>query len=128
MSDSPDRSPATRRLARAGAIACSLGLGAFVIVHAQLGCDAPASEVPGSADAAAQPVAPAVAPPEAEPASPPTPEPSAQATEPEPEPEPVVNAPVYMPASKSGGDFGAMPFPGEAAAQAPTQQAVPEPR
>ncbi|MCA9684204.1 MAG: hypothetical protein KC457_18555, partial [Myxococcales bacterium] len=94
---------------------------------AQFGCDAPASapETPKaepSTDAKAEPTAPAVA------------EPSAPAAEPEaakagapielvgkPKADPG-SEPVYMPASKSGGDWGAARLPLE-----PQQQQAPNP-
>jgi hypothetical protein len=133
------------RVARGGALVCSLALGVFVIVNAQLGCDAPASDGPPPAEPAAK-LEPAA---KVEPAA--KLEPAAKAPEantdaPEPKVEPAANPdeppppelvgtpnnkkklePVYMPASKSGGDFGAMQFPGQgtlnpAPNAAPTQQ------
>lgn len=144
MSDrSPNRPPLRHRVARGAALACSLGLGALVVVNAQVGCDAPV-ETPS--EDAATPTAPA--PPTAKAPSdapaPVTAEANAPVAEPEPAPSPAAEAPsdatptaiepkkppVMMPASKSGGDFGAMRFPGEAsktnAAQQPHQQAVPQ--
>jgi hypothetical protein len=121
------------RVARGGALVCSLALGVFVIVNAQLGCDAPASTAPppASSEPKAEPAAKVEAPepePKVEPAANP---------EDEPPPEPAAasnkNAkpePVYMPASKSGGDFGAMQFPGQGQinpapkSEATAQQAV----
>jgi hypothetical protein len=116
---------------RVAALSCSFGLAAFVIVHAQFGCDAPAttatpSEPSGepALEPAPEPASPSPNPaPNASPAPSPDPNPDPdpspapnpdQVAEPEPEPEPV-----FMPASKSGGDYGAMRFPGEPSQQAP---------
>jgi hypothetical protein len=126
-------------VARGGALVCSLALGAFVIVNAQLGCDAPASTAPPPADAAKVEPATKVESAKVEPAKV-EPEANAEAPEPnaappaEPEVEPAAKVepakaePVYMPASKSGGDFGAMQFPGQGqinpAPEPPQQQAV----
>jgi hypothetical protein len=127
-----DPSLMRHRVARGGALACSLALGGFVIVNAQLGCDAPADQAPEQTKPAekSEPakVEPAkVEPAKAEPAAvePAAVEPAAvepAVAEPAVEPPPAdkgnrANAakaePVYMPASKSGGDFGAMQFPGQ---------------
>lgn len=132
------------RVARGGALAVSLALGGFVIVNAQLGCDAPASTAPppASPEKKAEPEKQAEPATKVEPAATaelpnPNAEPAAKAeVEPPPEPggspkEGVKVEPVYMPASKSGGDFGAMQFPGQgqinpAPNAAPSQQAVQE--
>lgn len=123
-----DQGSLRHRLARTAALALGLGLASFVIIHAQFGCDSPASNAPPPKDTA--PVEPAPAPAVQEPES----EPAVVEPQPDPEPAAVVEPPssleaaaanpVFMPASKSGGDFGAMPFPGE---QAPTQQQNPAP-
>jgi hypothetical protein len=135
-----DRSSTPRaRLARGAALACSLTLAGLVVTNAQLGCDAPAhDDTPDSkspsAKAPAEPARPAEpAAPDVEPDHGPTPAAAVEVAKPEPEPKPEPKPePVFMPASKSGGDFGAMRFPGEArelpqqqnpAPQAPTQQA-----
>jgi hypothetical protein len=117
-------------MARGVALVLSVGLGLGVIVNAQFGCDSPASNAPPPKDST--PVEPAKASEpqveprvEPQPQAAPAPNPAAQA-----EPAPAAKAkaapePVYMPASKSGGDFGAMQFPGEQAAT--PQQANPAP-
>ena len=136
MSDRPLR----HNLARTAALALSLGLATFVIVNAQVGCDSPASTAPPPKDAP-----PVVEPPppvaiEAEPPAKPDSEPAVEPAEviaegrpsetppPPSDPPPAANEPaanpVFMPASKSGGDFGNIKFPGE---QAPTQQQNPAP-
>jgi hypothetical protein len=115
------------RMARTVALVLSAGLGVFVIVNAQFGCDSPASNPPPAKNGAS--VEPAKV---SEPQPQPEPQPQAQ---PQPAPEPNPPAvkvepapePVYMPASKSGGDFGSMRFPGEGS-QAPQQQANPAPK
>jgi hypothetical protein len=110
-----DRPPLGPRLARTAALALSLGLASFVIVHAQFGCDSPASNAPPAKEPAKTDA------PAAKPAAEPNSELEAQPTEAQPtdaqpatpsDDAPAPN-PVFMPASKSGGDFGAMPFPGE---------------
>lgn len=116
-----DRPSAVQRGARAAAIAASLGLFAFVIVNAQFGCDAPATNAPPQDTKKSEPNANA----EPQPAAEPKPDPDASAptnaaAEPSPSAEPKpneleANEPVFMPASKSGGDFGSMRFPGEQA-------------
>jgi cytoskeletal protein RodZ len=108
---------------------CSLTLGAIVILNAQFGCDSPASTAPPPAEPAAktEPAANSVATPEPTTPEPTTPEPTTpepttpEPTKTEPNVKPAANAapeeivePVYMPASKSGGDFGRMQFPGQA--------------
>jgi hypothetical protein len=143
-----DPSLIRHRVARGGALVCSLALGMFVIVNAQLGCDAPATtEPPPASPAAKGEPAPTDEPAKVEPAAKIEPAANAEAPEPNvaplapPEVEPAAepasasnkkggNAePVYMPASKSGGDFGAMQFPGQgqinpAPEPTPQQQAV----
>jgi len=140
-------------LVRAAAVVLSLGLGLAVVVNAQFGCDAPSKAPPADVEEASK-AAPATKveaanteaavtePAKAEPAAKvepaATPEAAAKA-------EPAANAagkgsananPVLMPASKSGGDFGAMRFPGQkgttgeahdeqAPNQAPAQQQAP---
>lgn len=114
---------------------CSLTLGAIVVLNAQFGCDAPASTAPPPAEPAkkdeAQPAKSAEPAKAAEPEA--KVEPPADPAEPTPSNDPVANPPaksnaepepVYMPASKSGGDFGRMPFPGQAPAQ--QQQQAPQ--
>ena len=135
--------PATprNRWTHTAALSVSIGLGLFVVVHAQLGCDGPASTAPADSPAAKQ-AAPGSAPaaatepdpaPTATPAATEPPAPADPGASPDANPAtpaPAKPEPVYMPASKSGGDFGAMRFPGEPQAapnpapeQAPTQQA-----
>jgi hypothetical protein len=118
------------RVARGGALVCSLALGGFVIINAQLGCDAPTSTAPPPADKAeaakveAAKVEPVKTEPEKVEAA--KVEPAAvddAPVEPAAEAPPAAEGnktnraaksePVYMPASKSGGDFGAMQFPGQ---------------
>lgn len=129
-----DQPSARVSLAKAAALACSVGLGLLVVVNAQFGCDSPTASPPENKQAAPTPDSKpdpepkAAAEDEAGPAVPaavnaaPAP---AEADEPAAKPAANVDAapkhekPVLMPASKSGGDFGAMRFPGE---QAPTQQ------
>lgn len=121
---------------------CSLALGALVILNAQFGCDAPASTAPPPSEPEKK-----IEPAKTEPAKtePATTEPAkvepAVNTIAEPEPttaanveppakvEPAANAapePVYMPASKSGGDFGRMQFPGQANPAPEPQQQAPQ--
>ena len=121
---------------------CSLTLGAIVILNAQFGCDSPSTEAQPDAAKKSEPAKsePAKSEPAkveaAKTADPVPPDPSKVEpavdpnAAPEPEPEkkndPKAEAePVYMPASKSGGDFGRMQFPGQAnpAPQTPQQQA-----
>src|SRR5690606_38050109 len=66
-----DRSSAAHRAARAAAVALSLGLFAFVIINAQFGCDAPATNAPPQ-EAAGQAAK------QAEPAAEPKPEPTTE--------------------------------------------------
>lgn len=116
-------------MARGLALLLSVGLGSLVVVNAQFGCDSPASNPPP--------------PKQAEPASPANPEPAPK-PEPRAEAEPTPNEsaraiadveldaaappsnnaaePVFMPASKSGGDFGSVHFPGEQSATQQQQQ------
>ncbi|HLT35503.1 MAG TPA: hypothetical protein VK034_04435 [Enhygromyxa sp.] len=128
MSDRP-----SHRVARGVALALSLGLASFVIVNAQFGCDSPASNAPPAKDTA--PVEPAKrdaepqpSKPDSEPAVKPDSEP---AVADEPANRELVGAgrggvgesePVFMPASKSGGNYGSMRFPGE---QSPSQKVEP---
>jgi hypothetical protein len=129
-----DRSSMRHRVARGLALVLSVSLGALVVVNAQFGCDAPASNPPASNPPAPKEAAPEPAPretPEPAPAQKPVSEPAVDAEPPattpagvaEAEPDPTAlpsnSEPVFMPASKSGGDFGSMHFPGE---QSPTQQ------
>lgn len=124
------------RVAKGAALVCSSSLGLLVIVNAQFGCDSPSATAPEdskpvTAEPAPQPANAAQADPtapnavNAAPAPAPATRAPANANEPvnaEPKPvedQPKHEDPVLMPASKSGGDFGAMRFPG----QAPTQQA-----
>src|SRR5690606_18534639 len=111
MSDRPSPSG---RVARAAALVCSLALASVVIVHAQFGCDAPASTEPAPTKSDPVPASPTpseVTPPAAE-----TPTTVEAAPEPEPEREPKPKplsenkAPVFMPASKSAGDFDSLPM------------------
>lgn len=101
-------------LLRGLAVCSSLTLGVLVVANAQFGCDAPKQgDAETDAPAAPEPVAPA---PEATPEAAPEPTPDTKA-------EPANAAPsmadslgdsrTFMPASKSGGDFGAARFPGE---------------
>ncbi|WP_146155327.1 hypothetical protein [Enhygromyxa salina] len=133
---SSPRPSASLRVARGAALACSLGLGLLVVVNAQFGCDSPTATPPEKeapalapdskpAAAAASELTPpaavnaAPAPAEADPE-----QPTAKAAA-KVDAKPEREMPVLMPASKSGGDFGAMRFPGE---QAPTQQQNPAPQ
>lgn len=106
-------------MARGLALVLSVGLGSLVVVNAQFGCDSPASNPPPPKDSAPSEHKPESqqkpdSEPQAEAEPPPAaPEPAAEPTA------PVAAEPVFMPASKSGGDFGSMGFPGE---QSPTQQ------
>lgn len=119
-------------LLRLGAVALSIGLAGFVIVNAQFGCDAASSEPPAERPPKQEPVAPEHA------ADAKAPAPEAKAPE-QPaanaEPTPAANAApapngappeitgntdedapskaLLMPASKSGGDFGSVKFPGQ---------------
>ncbi len=128
---------------------CSLGLFSLVVLNAQLGCDSPTSS-PEAQDAKPAPAgepqpAPAGEPqpdakaPTASPTSSPQPAPherrDSPATPAPEQPSPsnpeAKPAPVLMPASKSGGDFGSMRFPGEKqdqAAQAQQQNPAPNAR
>src|SRR5690242_12303782 len=125
-----DPSSLRYRVARGGAAVCSLALGVLVILNAQFGCDSPAntespkSEPTKTAPAKAEPTkveptkaeaakAEVVTIPMAAPVANPVaePEPTKAANEPAPKP---AAEPIYMPASKSGGDFGRMQFPGQA--------------
>ena len=118
-------------MARGAALLCSLGLGVFVVAHAQFGCDAPASapetpKVEPSTDAKAEPTTPVAAPAVAEPSAPAAEPEAAKADAPielvgKPKTDPG-SEPVYMPASKSGGDWGAARLPLE-----PQQQQAPNP-
>jgi hypothetical protein len=121
---------------------CSLTLAAIVILNAQFGCDSPASTAPPPAEPTkkdeAQPTksaqpAPTPDPTKVEPPADPAVEPAASpepglgnspAENPPSNGNADVRTPVYMPASKSGGDFGAVHFPGQAnPAPTPQQQA-----
>lgn len=122
MSDRPSPSG---RVARAAALVCSLALASVVIVHAQFGCDAPASTEP--APAKGDPVPASPTPSEA---TPPTANAPAVEAAPEPESKPEQKplsenkAPVFMPASKSAGDFDSLPLapPTNAPAKEPPAQ------
>lgn len=105
-------------LLRGLAVCSSLTLGVLVVANAQFGCDAPKQgDAETDAPAAPEAVAPTPEPaPEAAPEAAPEPMPDTKA-------EPTNAAPsmadslgdsrTFMPASKSGGDFGAARFPGE---------------
>jgi hypothetical protein len=98
----------------------SLGLAAVVIVNAQFGCDSEATSAPAEDAEASTPTAQPDRPPTAKEA-----EASTPAAQPNRGPaagtevkaknaaKAPAEAPVFMPASKSGGDFGAARFPGE---------------
>jgi hypothetical protein len=128
-----DRSSLRLRWARGLALLLSVGLGSLVVVNAQFGCDSPASNPPPPKEAAPNKPEPET---QQQPEPPQKPDSEARA-----EAEPTANEspraiadveldaaappsnnaaePVFMPASKSGGDFGAVHFPGE---QSATQQ------
>ena len=119
------RPPWAPKLARTAALALSLGLASFVIVHAQFGCDSPVSNAPPAKTDAKPDAKPDAEPSDAEPSDAVI---EAQPTEAQPatpSDDAPAPGPVFMPASKSGGDFGAMPFPGELT---PTQQQAPPPK
>lgn len=114
-----------------------MSLAAIVILNAQFGCDSPGSTAPAppakkdeTQPTKSAPLAPTSQPeakvePAVDPAAPPEP---ALSDEPTANPPSKGNAdvgkPVYMPASKSGGDFGHVQFPGQAnSAPTPQQQA-----
>ncbi|HVH98331.1 MAG TPA: hypothetical protein VM869_06465 [Enhygromyxa sp.] len=123
----PDPSSMHHRAARGLALALSVSLGALVVINAQSGCDSATSNPPPK-DAAPSEPAPTFKP---EPKAKADTEPPANEqpnAEPAPNPAPPpAKEPVLMPASKSGGDFGAMHFPGESApSQQPQQNPAPQ--
>jgi translation initiation factor IF-2 len=133
MSDRPSPSA---RVARAAALVCSVALASVVIVNAQFGCDAPASaeprpaaSTPSKPGSEARPTAaPAQAQPEPEPEA--AVEAKAElASDDPPEPAPEPPKRLFMPASKSAGDFDSLPLapPSNAAPQAQQAQQAPQP-
>lgn len=101
-------------LLRGLAVCSSLTLGVLVVANAQFGCDAPKqgdaeTDTPAApeADAPTPEAAPEVAPDA-------SPEPKAEPTNAAPSmADSLGDSRTFMPASKSGGDFGAARFPGE---------------
>ncbi|EDM75023.1 hypothetical protein PPSIR1_17020 [Plesiocystis pacifica SIR-1] len=124
-------------LLRGLAVCSSLTLGVLVVANAQFGCDAP-KQGDAETDAPAAPEADAPTP-EPAPEAAPEPMPDAKAEPTAAKAEPTNAAPsmadslgdsrTFMPASKSGGDFGAARFPGEIGegVQAADQDAAQQP-